>query len=273
MLRYNEREREKAVDSWISKRKATTKAYVLRNKKRIISLCILAVLCAIAFLYVIPSINSEQFISFKRITPKNLTKISPEAFRKIIGDDYEGAVYIKDTAEIRARLEANNMVFGKVKFSVKWIPFYELEIDLIEASPLFVLMPQSPEAMPIVYSDKGEIYPYSTNISDLPVVDAKEAHDIALATKFLIETRKSDALLYSRISQLIPSTQERQITVFFNDVDFKTKFSLDVDYWKVAFKHYRQLTRNMQILNINSIAVLDLRFKQLAYTVEKEERL
>ena len=85
--------------------------------------------------------------------------------------------------------------------------------------------------------------------------------------------RENDALLYSRISQLIPNETERQITVFFNDVDFKTKFSLESDYWQTAFRYYRQLTRNMQVLNINSVAVLDLRFKQLAYTVEKQGRL
>jgi len=273
MLEYSKKKREQAFDSWISKVKATAKAYALKSKKIIISLFILIVLCIIAYVYVIPSINSEQFISFKKITPKNLTRISPEAFRKIIDYDYEENVYVKDTAEIRARLEASSMVFGNVKFFVKLIPFYELEVELIEASPLFVLMPQSSDSVPVVYSDKGKIYPYSANVADLPVVDAKEACDIALATKFLIEMRKNDALLYSRISQLIPSERERQITVFFNDVDFKTRFSLESDYWKVAFKHYRQLTRNMQILNINSVAVLDLRFRQLAYTVEKEERL
>ncbi len=269
MLRYHEREREKAIDSWISKRKSAAKVHVLKNKRRIINLCVLAVLCVIAFVYVIPSVNSERLISLD-VTPKNLTRISPEAFRKIIGEE---DVYIKDTAEIRARLEASSMVFGNVEFSVKLFPFYELEIDLIEASPLFVLMPQSSDFMPVVYSDRGEVYPYNTNVADLPVVDAKKAYDIALATKFLIEMRKIDALLYSRVSQLIPSTQEKQITVFFNDVDFKTRFSSEDDYWRMAFKHYRQLTRNMQILNINSITVLDLRFKQLAYTIGKEERL
>ena len=273
MLEYSKKKREQAFDSWISKVKATAKAYALKSKKIIISLFILIVLCIIAYVYVIPSINSEQLISFKRITPKNLTRISPEAFRKIIGYDYEEDVYIKDTAEIRAHLEASSIVFGNVEFSVNLIPFYELEVKLMEASPLFVLMPQSSDSMPVVYSDKGEIYPYSTNVADLPVVDAKEARDIALATRFLIEMRKSDVLLYSRISQLIPSEGGRQITVFFNDVDFKTRFSLESDYWKIAFKHYRQLTRNMQILNINSVAVLDLRFRQLAYTIEKEERL
>jgi cell division septal protein FtsQ len=273
MLEYSKKKREAAFDSWVSKVKATAKAYMLKSKRRIISLCILAALCAIAYVYVIPCINPEHLISFKRITPKNLTKISPEAFRKMIGYDYEEDVYIKDTAEIRIRLEASSMVFGNVKFFVNLIPFYELEVELMEASPLFVLMPQSSDSMPVVYSDKGKVYPYSTNVADLPVVDAKEAYDIALATKFLIDMRKNDALLYSRISQLIPSEDRRQITVFFNDVDFKTKFSLESDYWKIAFKHYRQLTRNMQILNINSIAVLDLRFRQLAYTIEKEERL
>jgi len=74
-------------------------------------------------------------------------------------------------------------------------------------------------------------------------------------------------LLYMRTSQLIPKEAERQITVFFSDVEFKTKFSLESDYWKTAFRHYRQMTRNMKILNVNSIAVLDLRFRQMAYTI------
>jgi hypothetical protein len=85
-----------------------------------------------------------------------------------------------------------------------------------------------------------------------------------------MDMKKNDALLYSRISQLIPRIAQKQITVFFNDVDFKTVFSLEDDYWKTAFRHYRQMTRNMRNLNINSIVVLDLRFKDLAYTKEKD---
>ncbi|MCL2100981.1 MAG: hypothetical protein FWH22_04635, partial [Fibromonadales bacterium] len=131
---------------------------------------------------------------------------------------------------------------------------------------------QSLDFLPVIYSDRGEIYPYNANAADLPVVDAKELGDVALATKFLIDMRKNDALLYSRISQLVPREADRQIMVFFNDVDFRTKFSLDSDYWKTAFRHYRQLTRNTQVLNIDSIDVLDLRFKQMAYTTEKKER-
>jgi cell division protein FtsQ len=273
MLGYHKRKREKAIESWISKRKTAFNISLLKNKRRIISLCVLIMLCMVAFKYVIPDINSEQYISLKKITPKSLKRISPEAFRKIIGYDYKEEIYAKDTSEIRARLEASSMILGNVNFLVKLFPYYELEINFIEASPLFTLMPQRSDSVPIIYSDNGKIYPYSVNAVDLPVVDAKEPYDIALATKFLIDMRKNDALLYSRISQLIPSVSERQITVFFNDVDFKTKFSLESDYWRTAFRYYRQLTRNMQVLNINYIAILDLRFKQLAYTIEKKERL
>ncbi len=271
MLGYHKRKTDEAIESWISERKTGAKTYLSRNKKRIASLCILAVLCVAAFVYVIPSVNSGLFMPIE-ITPRSLNRLSEDAFRNIIGYGYEDKIYIKDTAEIRTRLENDSMIFGNVRFSVKLIP-YELEVYFKEAGSLFALMPQSSGSKPIIYSDKGKIYSYSANVADLPVVDAKNQDDISLATDFLLNMRKNDVLLYSRISQLIPSNAERQITVFFNDVDFKTKFSLESDYWKTAFKHYRQLTRNMRALNIDSIAVLDLRFKQLAYTIKKEERL
>jgi hypothetical protein len=272
MLGYHKRKTDEAIESWISKRKTAARTYLSINKKRIASLCILAMFCVVAFAYVIPSVNSGLLMPFKKITPRSLNRLSEDAFRKIIGYGYEEKIYIKDTAEIRIRLENDSMIFGNVRFSVKLIP-YELEVDFKEAGPLFALMPQSSGSKPVIYSDKGKIYSYSANAADLPVVDAKNQEDISLATDFLLNMRKNDVLLYSRISQLIPSNAERQITVFFNDVDFKTKFSLENDYWKIAFRHYRQLTRNMQVLDINSIAVLDLRFKQLAYTIKKEERL
>jgi len=269
MLGYNERKRKEAIAGRISKIRIIIETYLLRNKMRIIGLCILLALCLGTFVIVVPSVKSDDFMSFKKITPVNLKKISPDAFRKIIGFNYGEEIYLKDTAEIRARLEASNMIFGDIRFAVNLIPYYELEIKFTEASPLFVIM----SATPAIYSDKGEIYPYSANVADLPVVDAGEPGDIALAIDFLIDMRKNDALLYSRVSQLIPSEADRQITVFFNDVDFKTKFSSESDSWKMAFRHYRQLTRNMQVLNIHSIAVLDLRFKQLAYITEKDGRL
>ncbi|MDR3000390.1 MAG: hypothetical protein LBU89_03910 [Fibromonadaceae bacterium] len=272
MLGYHKRKREQAIEGWISKKKTTIKSYLFARKKLIISLCVLLMLCIGAFVYVLPSVTSDQFRHFSRITPKNLNRLSADAFRKIIGYDYNEKIYAKDTAEIRVRLEASNMIYGGVRFFVKWFPYYELEIEFIEANPLFALIPQRQDFMPVIYSDKGEIYPYSANAADLPVVDAKEFGDVVLATKFLIDMRKNDVLLYSRISQLIPSEAERQIMVFFNDVDFRTKFSLDSDYWKIAFRHYRQLTRNTQVLNIELVDVLDLRFKQMAYTTEKKER-
>jgi hypothetical protein len=266
MLKYNEKEKEKAVNNWISKRKMVVVKCLLKNKRSIISICILVLLCVAIFVIIIPNIKLERFIAFQKITPKSLNRLSEDAFRKIIGYDYEEKIYIKDTAEIRARLDNSNMIFGDVQFSVKLIP-YELEIKFSEVRPLFAIMPQNPNSAPFVYSDKGKIYPYNVNIADLPIVDAKKLEDITLATSFLIDMRKNDTLLYLRISQLIPRETERQITVFFNDVDFKTKFSLESDYWKTAFRHYRQITRNMKILNVNSIAILDLRFRQLAYTI------
>jgi len=272
MLKYHEREKEKVINSWISRIKMIVENHLSKNKKRIVSICILALLCAAVFIFVIPKAKPERFMAFQKITIKGSSRVSEETLRKIIDYSYEEKIYLRDTAEIRTRLDTSSMIFGDVQFFVGLIP-YEFKIEFKEASPLFALMPQRSNSMPLVYSDKGKIYQYSTNVADLPVVDAKNPDDIALATDFLIEMREHDILLYSRISQLIPRENERQITVFFNDVDFKTKFSLEKDYWKTAFKRYRQITGNMQVLNINSIAALDLRFKQMAYTVEKERRL
>jgi cell division septal protein FtsQ len=266
MLKYHEKAKEEAVNNWISKRKTFVGNCLSRNKRSIAGVCILALLCIAIFDLILPNVKLENFIAFQKITPKNLNRLSEDAFRKIIGYDYEEKIYLKDTAEIRARLDASNMVFGDIQFSIKLLP-YELEIKFSEVKPLFVIMPQSQNSTPLIYSDKGKIYPYSVNIADLPVVDTKNQDDIALATSFLIDMRKNDPLLYMRISQLIPKETEKQITVFFNDVEFKTKFSLESDYWKTAFRHYRQMTRNMKILNVNSIAILDLRFKQMAYTI------
>jgi hypothetical protein len=266
MLKYHERAKEEAVNNWISKRKTVVENCLLKNKRNIASVCILALICVTVFTFIIPNVKPECFIAFQKITPKNLNRLSEDAFRKVIGYDYEEKIYIKDTAEIRARLDSSSMIFGDIQFFVKLIP-YELEIKFSEVKPLFVIMPQTPSSKPLVYSDKGKIYPYSVNIADLPVVDTKNQSDIALATSFLIDMRKNDPLLYMRISQLIPIGTEKQITVFFNDVEFKTKFSLESDYWQTAFRHYRQMTRNMKTLNVNSIAILDLRFKQMAYTI------
>ena len=267
MLGYNKRKKEAALESQILKIKFIIKAYFFKNKRRIVGLCVLLKICVCAVLFVVPSVKSDDFMSFSKVTV-NAKRISQDNFRKIINFNYEEEIYSKDTTEIRTRLEASNMIFGDVQFSVKLIP-YELEIKFTEVSPLFVIM----SVEPVIYSDKGEIYPHHANIADLPVVDATEPEDIALAIRFLTDMKKNDALLYSRVSQLIPSEAERQVMVFFNDVDFKTKFSLEKDLWKTAFRHYRQLTRNMQVLNLHSIAVLDLRFKQLAYITEKDGRL
>jgi len=267
MLGYNKRKNEAAFASLTLKIKTLIRGYFFKNKRRIAGLCVFLAVCGCAFVFVIPSVKSDDFMSFSKVTV-NAKRISQDTFRKIIGFNYEEEIYSKDTAEIRTRLEASNMIFGDVQFNVKLLP-YELEVKFTEVSPLFVIM----SAVPVIYSDKGEIYPYSANIADLPVVDASEPEDIALAIRFLMDMKKNDALLYSRVSQLIPSETERQVMVFFNDVDFKTKFSLERDLWKSAFRHYRQLTRNMQVLNLHSIAVLDLRFKQLAYITEKDGRL
>ena len=273
MLKYHERERKKAVTGHISEVKFIIRNYLRKYNKRLAGLLALGLFCVIIFMVVFPNINLEQFICFKDIKPKKLDRISDYTFKKIIGYGHEEKIYIKDTAEIRSRLEADSMILGNVEFKVKLIPFYELEVSFKEAGPLFTLKPQYSDTMPVIYSDKGKIYPYSANATDLPVVDAKTSEDIYLATNFLVDMKKNDALLYSRVSQLIPRGAERQITVFFNDVDFKTVFSLEDSYWKTAFRHYRQLTRNMQNLNMNSIAVLDLRFKNLAYAREKDGRL
>jgi hypothetical protein len=266
MLNYNEKAKEKVVNNWISKMKTVVWSYLSKNKRLIAGICIFALLCIAVFAFAIPKAKQEQFIAFQKITSKSLNRLSEDAFRKIISYDYKEKVYIKDTAGIRARLDTSSMIFGDIQFFVKLIP-YELEIRFSEVRPLFVIMPQNPNSAPIVYSDKGKIYPYNVNIADLPIVDARNADDIALATNFLRDMRKNDAQLYMRISQLVPRKTEKQITAFFNDVDFKTRFSLENDYWKTAFRHYRQMTRNMKVLNVNSIAVLDLRFKQLAYTI------
>jgi cell division septal protein FtsQ len=269
MLKYHEKERKKAVTSMITERKTTIRSYLQKHKKRMVGLFVFVLLCGMVFTVVLPNINLE-FMPFSDVKPQKLDRISEYAFRKIIGYGYEEKIYVKDTAEIRSRLEADSMIFGDVEFIVKLIPFYELEVAFKESSPLFTLISQRSDTVPVIYSDKGKIYPYSTNAADLPVVDANNPVDIFLATNFLMDMKKNDAMLYTRVSQLIPRTSEKQITVFFNDVDFKTVFSLERDYWKTAFRHYRQLTRNMQNLNINSIAVLDLRFRNLAYTKEKD---
>jgi hypothetical protein len=266
MLKYNAKEKQKVVNNWVSKKETAVKCYLLKSKRTIVGLCALAVVCTIFFAYVLPSVSLEQ-LSFE-VVPKELTRLSPETFRKIIGYDYNENVNIKDTANIRRSLEASDVILGEVKFSIQLI-FPKLEVEFKEINPLFALMPQHLDAASLIYSDKGKIYPYSANTTDIPVVDAKHPEDIALAANFLLKMKKSDELLYTRVSQLISRNAERQITVFFNDVNFKTKFSSLSDYWEDAFRYYRQLTRNSQILDINSVAVLDLRFKQLAYTVEK----
>jgi len=268
MLNYHKKERQRAMNTLISKRKTTIKSFLSRHNKRIAGLLFLILLCGTVFTFVLPNINLD-FMAFSDVKPQKLDRISEYTFRKIIGYGYEEKIYIKDTAEIRSRLEADSMIFGEVSFAVKFIP-YELEVEFRESSPLFTLMSQRSDTVPIIYSDKGKIYPYSTNAADLPVVDANNSDDISLAINFLMDMKKNDALLYSRVSQLIPRIAEKQITVFFNDVDFKTVFSLEYDYWKTAFRYYRQLTRNMRNLDINSISVLDLRFKDLAFTKGKE---
>jgi len=268
MLRYHEKERKREVETLFSKRKTTIRSFLQKHKRQITGLFVLALLCGVFFMAVLPNMNLE-FVPFSDVKPQKLDRISEYAFRKIIGYGYEEKIYIKDTAEIRSRLEADSMIFGDVKFIVKLIP-YELEVAFKESSPLFTLMSQRSDMVPVIYSDKGKIYPYSTNAADLPVVEANNHSDISLATNFLMDMKKNDALLYSRVSQLIPRLAEKQITVFFNDVDFKTVFSLENDYWEAAFRHYRQLTRNMRNLDINSIAVLDLRFKDLAFTKEND---
>jgi len=268
MLKYHEKERKQEMTRILSERKTNISSFWQKRKRHIIDLFVLISLCIIFFTVVIPNINLES-VPFSDVKPQKLDRISDYTFREIIGYGYEEKIYIKDTAEIRSRLETNNMIFGEVQFIVNLIP-YELEVSFRESSPLFALMSQHSDTVPIIYSDKGKVYPYSTNAADLPVVDAKNPDDISLATKFLMDMKKNDAMLYSRVSQLIPKTAEKQITVFFNDVDFKTVFALENDYWETAFRHYRQLTRNMRNLDINSIAVLDLRFRNLAYTKEKE---
>ncbi|MDR0516690.1 MAG: hypothetical protein LBH25_06545 [Fibromonadaceae bacterium] len=265
MLKYHAREREKAFENWFAQKKETAKIFLSKRKRKITSIFVLLALCAAIPFVVVPNANFGHFISFKKITPKNLDRLSEDAFRKIMGYDYGEKIYVKDTAEIRSRLEASDMVLGDVSFSIKFLS-QELEIKLSEARPLFVLMPRSSNFAPTIYSDKGKIYPYNINIADLPVVEAVEISDINLAVNFLKEIKRSEVSLYSRISQIIPSEKERKIAVFFNDVNFKTEFSLESDYWQTAFRHYRQLTRNMRVSNLDSVAILDLRFRQLAYT-------
>jgi len=269
MLDYHKKQNKKAMAAMILRKKTTTRNFLSRHNKHIACLFLLISLCGVVFTVVLPNINLE-FIAFSDVKPQKLDRISEYAFRKIIGYEYEEKIYIKDTAKIRPRLEESNMIFGDVKFMVRFFPSYELEVAFKESSPLFTLMSQRSDTVPVIYSDKGKIYPYSANAADLPVVDANDPIDISLATRFLMDMKKNDAMLYTRVSQLIPRIAEKQITVFFNDVDFKTLFPLESDYWNTTFRHYRQLTRNMRNLNINSIAVLDLRFKNLAYTRERE---
>jgi hypothetical protein len=97
-------------------------------------------------------------------------------------------------------------------------------------------------------------------------VEIKKPSEIYLPTAFSNEMKKTEISLYERVSQTFPCEDKNQIVVFFNDVNFKTKFSLEDSYWKTAFRHYRQLARNMRISNLDSVSVLDLRFRQLAYT-------
>jgi len=267
-LKYHEKERKQAMNRLLSEQKTTINSFLQKRKRHIAGLFVLVSLCVVFYTVVLPNINLE-FVPFSDVKPQKLDRISEYTFREIIGYGYEEKIYIKDTAEIRSRLEANKMIFGDVQFAVNLVP-YELNVSFKESSPLFALMSQRSDTVPMIYSDKGEIYPYSTNAADLPVVDANNSDDISLATNFLMDMKKNDAMLYSRVSQLIPRIAERKITVFFNDVDFKTVFSLENDYWEAAFRHYRQLTRNMRNLNINSISILDLRFKNLAYTKEKD---
>jgi len=269
--RYNEREKKKAVNNWLETKKLAVKGYLSKRRRLFASLAFFMTFGLAACVFVIPSVTSEEFMHIAKITPKNMNRLSEDAFRKIIGYDYDEKVYVKDTAEIRARLTASDMIYD-VRFTVKLIP-YELEVEVSESGPLFIFMRQGSDSLPLVYSNKGKIYPYSVNIAALPVVEVKNSDDIALATDFLINMKKNDALLYSKVSQLIPSEEKRQVSVFFNDVDFKTKFSADSSYWKESFKHYRLLTGNAQVLNINNVATLDLRFKKMAYTVEKQEMI
>jgi len=264
MLTPHTKKRQEAVDNWLDKNKSAAKHFLFKHKRKITGLLLLCFICIGAF-FVAKNADMGQFVSFSKISAKNLDRLSEDAFRKIIGYDYGEKIYARDTAEIRSRLEASDMIFGDVRFSIKLIP-YELEIKFSEARPLFALMPHSSESMPVIYSDKGKFYPYSVNVADLPIVEAEKLSEVHLATIFLNEMKKSDVALYSRVSQIIPSEEERQIAVFFNDVNFKTQFSLESDYWKTAFKHYRQLTRNMRVSNLDSASVLDLRFRQLAYT-------
>jgi cell division septal protein FtsQ len=264
MLEYNAREREKAFDNWLDKKKSATKGFLLKRKKRIAGILILLSLCFAAF-FAIPNANLWRFIPFEKITAKNLDRLSEDAFRKIMGYDYGEKIYAKDTTEIRARLAVSDVILGDIRFSIKLFS-RELEVMFSEARPLFVLMPQNSDLHSVIYSDKGKIYPYNINTADLPVVEAHEHSDISLAIAFLNEMKIHDASLYSRVSQIIPSEDKRQIIVFFNDVNFKTKFSTDNSYWQVAFRYYRQLTRNMRVSHLDSISILDLRFKQLAYT-------
>ncbi len=271
MLGKRQKATQEKIDGWFLNVKTSLRNLFLRNQRRILSLLILFVIFFGGFIFVINDMEFEQFKYFKKITPKSLNRLSEDSFRKIIDYGWEEKIYIGDTAIIRSRLEADSMIFGGVKFNVKLIPT-ELEVEFVEASPLFAITLGESDSSLKVYSDKGKLYPYSVNTTDLPIIDAKNFEDRELAKEFLINMRKNDRLLYSRVSQLIPNIAERQITVFFNDVDFKTVFSTDSKNWKDAFRHYRQLTRNMQVLDINSVATMDLRFKNLAYTIEKEGR-
>jgi len=263
MLRYHQKKRKADFENLLGKKKETAKHFLSKRKRQLVSVVLLFVLCIVA-VFVFRSSDLQNIMPFNTINSESLDRLSEDAFRKIIDYDYGKRIYAMDTAEIRSRLEASDMILGDVQFSVKF--FRKLDIKFKEAKPLFVLMPQSSESVPLVYSDKGKVYPYSVNVADLPIVEIKKLSEIHLATAFLNEMRNTEPSLYERVSQTFPCEDKNQIIVFFNDVNFKTKFSLEDSYWKTAFRHYRQLARNMRISNLDSVSVLDLRFRQLAYT-------
>jgi len=263
MLRYHEKKRKADFDSLLDKKKKTAKLFLSKRKRQLVSVVLLLALCIVAF-FVYRDSDLQHIIPFNTINSESLDRLSEDAFRKIIDCDYGKRIYAKDTAQIRSRLEASDMILGDIQFSVKF--FRKLDIKFKEAKPLFVLMPQDSESAPLVYSDKGKVYPYNVNVADLPIVEIKRLSEIHLATAFLNEMKKAEPSLYGRVSQTFPCEDKSQIIVFFNDVNFKTKFSLEDSYWKMAFRHYRQLARNMRISNLDSVSVLDLRFRQLAYT-------
>jgi cell division septal protein FtsQ len=263
MLRYHEKKRKADFENLLDKKKKTAKHFLLKRRRQLASVTLLFVLCIVAF-FVFRNSSLQHIMPFNAISSESLDRISEDAFRKIIGYDYGERIYAMDTVEIRSRLEASDMILGDIQFSVNF--FRKLNIKFKETKPLFVLMPRSSESVPLVYSDKGKVYPYNVNVADLPIVEIKKLSEIHLATAFLNEMKNTEPSLYERVSQTFPCEDKSQIIVFFNDVNFKTKFSLEDSYWKTAFRHYRQLARNMRISNLDSVSVLDLRFKQLAYT-------